>query len=102
MHQRVVFHSLAHLVLEGGVMALPSFCLDRDAVLKDPPADTKWRHTVPDYTAANALFEKYKTTDHQPGSLQAIVQNIVKNWEKGTGRFPLIMDRTRDVFAFRS
>ena len=64
-------------------MSLPSFCLDKDSVLKDPPNDTKWRNGIPNYTKANLLFDKYKTTDHQSGSLPYIVQNIVKNWEKG-------------------
>jgi hypothetical protein len=64
-------------------MSLPTFCLDRDAVLKDDSTSTKWRSGIPNYTKANLLFEKHKTTDHQPGSLQFIVQNIVKNWEKG-------------------
>jgi len=64
-------------------MNLPAFCVDRDAVLKDASSDTKWRSGLPNYSKANSLFEKYKTTDHQPGSLQFIVQNIVKNWEKG-------------------
>jgi hypothetical protein len=64
-------------------MSLPSFCLDKDAVLKDNSSDIKWRHGIPNYTKANALFDKHKTTDHQQGSLQSIVQNIVKNWEKG-------------------
>jgi len=64
-------------------MSLPSFCLDQDAVLKDDSGLIKWRHGTPHYSKVNQLFEKHKTTDHQPGSLQFIVQNIVKNWEKG-------------------
>ncbi len=64
-------------------MNLPSFCVDRDAVLKDPSNSIKWRYGIPNYTKVNSLFEKHKTTDHQPGSLEFIVQNIVKNWEKG-------------------
>jgi hypothetical protein len=64
-------------------MSLPSFCLDRDAVLKDQSSDIKWRNGIPNYSKANTLFDKHKSTDHQPGSLQFIVQNIVKNWEKG-------------------
>ncbi len=64
-------------------MSLPSFCLDGDAVLKESSDDIKWRHGIPNYSKANSLFEKHKTTDHQPGSLESIVQNIVKNWEKG-------------------
>jgi hypothetical protein len=64
-------------------MSLPDFCVDNDAVLKNVSTEIKWRNGIPNYSKANALFEKYKTTDHQPGSLPFIVQNIVKNWEKG-------------------
>jgi len=64
-------------------MSLPSFCLDKDAVLKDCLDNIKWRNGLPNYTKANTLFDKHKTTDHQSGSLKLIVQNIVKNWEKG-------------------
>ena len=64
-------------------MSLPRFCLDKDAVLKDPSIDIKWRNGIPNYTKANLLFEKHKTTDHQPESLEFTVQNIIKHWEKG-------------------
>ena len=62
---------------------LPAYTLDPDAVLKQSPADTKWRHSVPSYDKVIALFEKHKITNHSPASLEHIVQNIVKNWEKG-------------------
>ncbi|UJR34848.1 hypothetical protein I4U23_027629 [Adineta vaga] len=63
-------------------MSIPPFCLDRDFVLKDTSNETKWRNGIPNYSRANSLFEKYKSTDHQQNSLPFIVQNIVKNWEK--------------------
>lgn len=63
--------------------SMPSYCLDRDAVLKDGAEKMCWRHNVPDYSKVTELFEKYKTTDHQAGSLEFVVQNLVKNWEKG-------------------
>jgi len=64
-------------------MSLPSYCFDKDAVLKDCSDDIKWRNGLPNYTKVNLLFDKHKTTDHQPGSLEFIAQNIIKNWEKG-------------------
>jgi hypothetical protein len=64
-------------------MALPAYAQDPDAVLKDVPNDVKWRNGIPDYTRAKVLFNKYKTTNHKAGSLEDIVQNLVKNWEKG-------------------
>jgi hypothetical protein len=64
-------------------MSLPRFCLDKNAVLKDVPSDVKWRYSFPNYDKPNKLFEQHKTTNHSPGSLEDIVQNLVKNWEKG-------------------
>ena len=64
-------------------MALPTYAQDQDAVLKDVSSDVKWRTGVPNYTKAHQLFDKYKTTNHKAGSLEDIVQNLVKNWEKG-------------------
>ncbi len=61
-------------------MSLPAFCVDEDAILKDSSGSIKWRNGIPNYTKAKMLFDKYKTSDHQPGSLGLIVQNIVKNW----------------------
>jgi len=62
---------------------LPSYILDPDAVLKDVPTDTKWRHSLPNYDKATQLFHKHSSTHHAPGSLEDMVQNLVKNWEKG-------------------
>ena len=62
---------------------LPAYALDPDAVLKDRPVDIKWRYSIPTYDKVNKLFAKHKITNHSPGSLEDIVQNIVKNWEKG-------------------
>jgi hypothetical protein len=64
-------------------MALPAFAHDQDAVLKDVASDVKWRNGIPNYTKAQSFFNQYKTTNHTAGSLEAIVQNLVKNWEKG-------------------
>ncbi|CAF1399772.1 unnamed protein product [Adineta steineri] len=63
-------------------MSLPLYCIDKDAVLKDVSTDIKWRNGIPNYTKANSLFEKYKSTNHQPGSMISIIENIIKNWEK--------------------
>jgi hypothetical protein len=62
---------------------LPSYLSDPDAVLKDLSTDIKWRNSLPNYDKANQLFQKHKSTNHKPGSIEDIVQNIVKNWEKG-------------------
>jgi len=62
---------------------LPSYVLDPDAVLKDISSDIKWRYSLPNYDKPNQLFQKHKSTNHTYGSLEDIVQNLVKNWEKG-------------------
>ncbi|CAF1193046.1 unnamed protein product [Didymodactylos carnosus] len=63
-------------------MSLPDYALDCDAVLNETSTNVVWRKGPPDYSKANTCFEKYKSTNHQVGSLESIVQNIVKNWEK--------------------
>ena len=62
---------------------LPSYLLDPNAVLKDESSDIKWRGSLPNYDKANQLFQNHKTANHPSGSLEDIVQNLVKNWEKG-------------------
>lgn len=64
-------------------MSLPSFCVDPDACLKDTTGTIKWRYGLPNYNKVQILYEKHKTTNHPAGSLASIVENIVKNWEKG-------------------
>ncbi len=54
-------------------MSLLWSCVDKDAVLKDVSIDIRWRNGIPNYTKANLLFEKHKTTSHQPASLEFIV-----------------------------
>ncbi|KAF9050446.1 hypothetical protein BJ165DRAFT_1525668 [Panaeolus papilionaceus] len=61
-------------------MSVPDFMLDPNVVLKD---DAKWRYkTAPDYSLTNATFEETKTTNWAADSLEGLVQNLVKNWEK--------------------
>jgi hypothetical protein len=40
-----------------------------------------WRYKKPDYTKANLEFFKGKTMNHQYGSLENIVEDLVKTWE---------------------
>ncbi|KAH9567311.1 hypothetical protein CY35_03G023100 [Sphagnum magellanicum] len=61
-------------------MSVPDLLTDPNAVLLDR---AQWRHGVaPDYTKANASFAAEKTKDWEKGSLQDMVSNLVKNWEK--------------------
>ena len=42
----------------------------------------KWRFGgPPDYTLANLEYMKGKTRHHEEGSLEIIVENLVKTWE---------------------
>lgn len=47
--------------------------------LDDP--NIKWRHGKPDYTRANLTFLKGKSKNHSAGSLELLVENLVKTWE---------------------
>ncbi|KAL4998739.1 hypothetical protein BDV10DRAFT_166151 [Aspergillus recurvatus] len=59
---------------------LPDYVLDPNAVLGDTAAS--WRYNrPPDYSKTREYFEKTKTTSHPAGSLEDLVQNLVKNWE---------------------
>ncbi len=77
-------------------MSLPSLCLDPDAVLKDNSSLIKWRNGIPNYSKAHQLFDKHKSTNHRPGSIEDLVQNLVQNWGKGLFLFFLI------IFFFKS
>ncbi|KAF8956666.1 hypothetical protein BDZ97DRAFT_1593364, partial [Flammula alnicola] len=63
-------------------MAIPDFLLDPNAVLND---ESQWRfRSPPDYTTSNINFEATKSTSWEtnPLSLECLIQNLVKNWEK--------------------
>ncbi|KAK9386011.1 hypothetical protein V1515DRAFT_197700 [Lipomyces mesembrius] len=59
---------------------IPDYATDPNAVLND--TDATWRHGAPpNYSNTRKVFEETKQMSHETGSLEAIVQNIVKNWE---------------------
>ena len=43
--------------------------------------DIEWRIEKPDYTKANYQYLKGKTQNHEEGSLEDVVENLVKKWE---------------------
>ncbi|GAM29178.1 hypothetical protein SAMD00019534_123540 [Acytostelium subglobosum LB1] len=62
-------------------MTLPDYMTDRNAVLNDE--GVKWRHgEAPVYTKANTLYDEQRTNVHATDSLEHLVENLVKNWEK--------------------
>ncbi|CAM0139003.1 hypothetical protein VKS41_003694 [Umbelopsis sp. WA50703] len=78
-------------------MSLPDFMTNPNAVLGDK--DHEWRYgRVPDYNKVNAAFELEKTKDHKEGSLEWLVSNLVKNWEKEMS-YKLRADQIRTINA---
>ncbi|RSL79574.1 hypothetical protein CEP52_017505 [Fusarium oligoseptatum] len=62
-----------------GSHTLPDYFLSPDAVLKD---DVAWRFgRKPDYTRTRKAWRDTKEMSHTAGSLQELVENLVKNWE---------------------
>ena len=41
----------------------------------------QWRDGIPDYKTADLFFFKGKSRNHAPGSLEMVVENLVKKWE---------------------
>ncbi|PSS02510.1 hypothetical protein BD289DRAFT_478880 [Coniella lustricola] len=57
----------------------PDYMLDPDAVAKDK---VKWRHGgPPDYRVTREMWANEKRSNHAFGSLESMVENLVKNWE---------------------
>ncbi|KAL0092586.1 hypothetical protein J3Q64DRAFT_1222622 [Phycomyces blakesleeanus] len=74
---------------------LPDFMTNPNAVLNDK--DHEWRYNrVPDYTKVNAAFEAEKSKEHPEGSLESLVSNLVKNWEKEVS-YKLRADQIRTI-----
>ncbi|MBD2196909.1 MULTISPECIES: SnoaL-like polyketide cyclase [Calothrix] len=61
--------------------SLPLWVQDRDKVIEGS-TDAQWRYqTPPDYSRSNENLAKESTTHHLEGSLEAIVQNLVRTFE---------------------
>lgn len=43
--------------------------------------EVEWRNGVPDYTTADLYFFRGKSRNHSAGSLEMVVENLVKKWE---------------------
>jgi hypothetical protein len=54
--------------------------------LSDPSID--WREGKPDYTIANLAYFRGKTKNHPAGSLELVVENLVKTWEMEASHKP--------------
>ncbi|KAI5250309.1 hypothetical protein E4T43_00252 [Aureobasidium subglaciale] len=84
--------------------SIPDYLADPDAVLKD--VESEWRYgRAPDYSKTRKVYaESYKANDtkakqmnHVAGSLESMVENLVKNWEVEASFKPVLSDwRTVD------
>ncbi|KAH0005081.1 hypothetical protein KCU78_g13057, partial [Aureobasidium melanogenum] len=60
--------------------SIPDYLADPDAVLKD--TQSKWRYgRAPDYSKTRKVYAETKQANHVAGSLESMVENLVKNWE---------------------
>ncbi|KAI8988585.1 hypothetical protein BDF20DRAFT_833421 [Mycotypha africana] len=79
------------------VNTLPDFMTNPNAVLEDK--DHQWRfNRIPDYKKVNEAYEAEKTTHHKEGSLEWLVSNLVKNWEKEMS-YKVRVDEIRTIDA---
>ncbi|MFK0735630.1 MAG: SnoaL-like polyketide cyclase [Gloeotrichia echinulata GP01] len=61
--------------------SLPLWVQDRDRVIAES-TDAQWRYqTPPDYTRSKENLAKESTQNHLEGTLEAIVQNLVRTFE---------------------
>jgi hypothetical protein len=59
---------------------LPDFLSDMDAVLKH---EASWLNgSPPDYSKVNELYLKERVKTHAKGSIEDMITNLMKNWEK--------------------
>ena len=58
--------------------------------LDDP--SIAWRNGKPDYRQANLLYFQGKSKNHKLGSLEMIVENLVKKWEMELTHLPDVKD----------
>ena len=47
----------------------------------EPAAGSVWRYGKPDYARVNKTYFNHRSMAHHEGSLEALVQKIVKNWQ---------------------
>jgi hypothetical protein len=61
---------------------LPLWVQDRDRAIAESNIDTEWRYqTPPDYSRSKENLAQESTRNHVEGTLEAIVQNLVRTFE---------------------
>jgi hypothetical protein len=64
---------------------------------------TKWRFGLPNYARVNEAYFKFREKKHKEGSLEAVVQKLVKNWEVESHHIADIHQwKTMDVSKFKA
>ena len=65
--------------------------------MDDP--NIRWRYGKPNYALVNEKYLKEKTNSHAAGSLEKIVENIVKTWEvESTHKWRAEVNLVADLF----
>lgn len=47
----------------------------------EPAPGTPWRFGLPNYAVVNKAYFEHRSKRHAAGSLEAVVEKLVKNWE---------------------
>jgi len=69
----------------------------------EPVEGVNWRFGKPNYERVNKLYFEHRSKKHAEGSLEAVVQNLVKNWEVESHHIADIKQwKTMDVQNFRA
>eukprot|EP00933_Yihiella_yeosuensis_P018529 TRINITY_DN15170_c0_g2_i1.p1 TRINITY_DN15170_c0_g2~~TRINITY_DN15170_c0_g2_i1.p1 ORF type:complete len:263 (+),score=61.82 TRINITY_DN15170_c0_g2_i1:80-868(+) len=79
--------------------------LDYNELIRDyePLPDTKWRFGKPNYERVNKAYFQMRSMKHHEGSLEAVVQKLVKNWEVESHHIADIHQwQTMDVTKFKA
>jgi len=62
---------------------LPSYLLNPNAVLDDDDGTTEWAGgQKPDYSVVTEMFNRERSIVHPRGSLEDMMANLMKNWDK--------------------
>jgi len=68
-------------VKDQGPLSDESKGLSRGELIRDYDPGVQWRFGKPNYARVNKLYFEHRSKKHPEGSLEAIVNKIVKNWE---------------------
>mmetsp|Transcript_16938 Transcript_16938/g.20803 ORF Transcript_16938/g.20803 Transcript_16938/m.20803 type:complete len:250 (-) Transcript_16938:14-763(-) len=68
----------------------------------EPAQGSSWRFGRPDYAKVNQTYFKHRAMAHQEGSLEALVQKVLKNWQVEADHIPDVHHwKTMDSSKFK-